>query len=38
MLNGKKLTSFKFPASDLLKGGSLVLQMGDKPNEHWGVN
>jgi predicted alpha-1,2-mannosidase len=37
VLNGKKLNSFKFSAADLLKGGSLVLQMGDKPNQNWGV-
>lgn len=34
--NGKKLTSFKFPAAELLKGGSLVLEMGEKPNKNWG--
>ena len=37
MLNGKKLNSFKFPASELLKGGKLELIMGDKPNTNWGV-
>ncbi|MFP5080965.1 GH92 family glycosyl hydrolase [Pedobacter sp. JCM 36344] len=36
-LNGKVLNSFKFPASELLKGGSLKLTMGAKPNEAWGV-
>lgn len=36
-LNGKPLNSFKFPASELLKGGTLVLEMGDKPNKKWGV-
>ena len=36
-LNGKPLQSFKFPASELLKGGILELQMGDTPNEKWGV-
>ena len=35
-LNGQPLNSFYFPASELLKGGSLVLQMGDKPNTSWG--
>lgn len=35
-LNGKKLNTFQFPASELLKGGSLILQMGDKPNMNWG--
>ena len=28
-LNGKELKTFWFPASELLKGGELVLQMGD---------
>jgi predicted alpha-1,2-mannosidase len=36
-LNGKPLNSFKFPASELLKGGSLELTMGAKPNEAWGT-
>ena len=35
-LNGKELSTFYFPASELLKGGSLVLEMGDKPNQAWG--
>jgi predicted alpha-1,2-mannosidase len=37
-LNGRILNSFKFPASELLKGGSLVLKMGPEPNEEWGFN
>jgi predicted alpha-1,2-mannosidase len=36
-LNGKKLDTFYFPASELLKGGTLVLEMGDKPNKNWGL-
>lgn len=36
-LNGKILTSFKFPASELLRGGKLTLVMGDKPNMQWGI-
>jgi predicted alpha-1,2-mannosidase len=36
-LNGKELKSFRFPASELLKGGKLILHMGDKPNMHWGI-
>lgn len=36
-LNGKKLDTFWFPASELLKGGKLVLQMGDTPNKNWGI-
>jgi predicted alpha-1,2-mannosidase len=37
MLNGKKLESFCFPASELLKGGNLILDMGEKPNTNWGI-
>ncbi len=36
-LNGQPLHDFKFPAKKLLSGGSLVLQMGDKPNKKWGM-
>lgn len=36
-LNGKVLSSFKFPASELLNGGKLVLQMGASPNKNWGL-
>lgn len=35
-LNGKKLNDFWFPASELLKGGSLILEMGPLPNKNWG--
>ena len=37
VLNGKALNSFHFPASELLKGGSVVLQMGPQPNKRWGI-
>ncbi|RZM27267.1 MAG: hypothetical protein EOO88_14020 [Pedobacter sp.] len=37
-LNGKVLNSFKFRASELLKGGKIVLEMGEKPNMQWGIN
>lgn len=37
MLNGKRLDTFFFPASELLKGGELILEMGDTPNTSWGV-
>ncbi|MBW8330753.1 MAG: GH92 family glycosyl hydrolase [Prolixibacteraceae bacterium] len=37
-LNGQPLQSFFFPASELLKGGSLVLEMGPEPNKEWGIN
>jgi len=36
-LNGKELNEFKFPASELLKGGKLVLHMGAEPNKDWGL-
>lgn len=36
-LNGRELNSFSFPASELLKGGELVLEMGDTPNKNWGI-
>jgi predicted alpha-1,2-mannosidase len=36
-LNGNVLTDFKFPASELLKGGKLELEMGAEPNENWGI-
>jgi predicted alpha-1,2-mannosidase len=36
-LNGNVLTDFKFPASELLKGGKLELEMGAERNEHWGI-
>ena len=32
-LNGEKLERFYFPAAELLKGGELILEMGDKPNK-----
>ena len=38
ILNGKELKSFSFPASELLKGGSLILKMGAKPNTNWGIS
>jgi predicted alpha-1,2-mannosidase len=36
-LNGKELNNFKFPASELLKGGKLELEMGPEPNKNWGI-
>ncbi len=35
-LNGKSLKSCMFPASELLKGGALILVMGPEPNTQWG--
>ena len=36
-LNGKTLSTFWFPASELLGGGKLELTMGPTPNETWGI-
>lgn len=36
-LNGKPLESFLFPASKLLQGGELILEMGPEPNRQWGL-
>ncbi len=36
-LNGKPLQDFKFPSSELLKGGILELEMGPEPNKNWGI-
>ncbi|MEO8820657.1 MAG: glycoside hydrolase domain-containing protein, partial [Ginsengibacter sp.] len=36
-LNGKPLNSSIFLASELLKGGELILEMGPKQNEKWGL-
>ena len=37
ILNGQELDTFFFPASELLKGGSLLLEMGAEPNTSWGI-
>ena len=37
VLNGRELNSFCFPASELLKGGSLILEMGPEPDTRWGI-
>ncbi|NEW81561.1 MAG: hypothetical protein GZ094_04245 [Mariniphaga sp.] len=37
-LNGAPLRSFQFPASELLKGGSLILEMGPEANMNWGID
>ncbi|PCI36096.1 MAG: hypothetical protein COB60_00795 [Flavobacteriaceae bacterium] len=36
-LNGKPLQQCWFYASELLKGGELILEMGDTPNKQWGI-
>jgi predicted alpha-1,2-mannosidase len=38
VLNGQKLDNFRFPASELLGGGELVLEMGSEPNRKWGTS
>jgi predicted alpha-1,2-mannosidase len=35
-LNGKALNKPWFTQADIAGGGTLVLEMGDKPNEQWG--
>jgi predicted alpha-1,2-mannosidase len=35
-LNGQALKDFRFPASELLRGGELQLEMGPEPNKNWG--
>jgi predicted alpha-1,2-mannosidase len=37
ILNGVGLQDFKFPARELLKGGTLELEMGPEPNQNWGI-
>ncbi len=36
-LNGQQLNSFAFKASELLSGGTLILEMGPEPNQQWGI-
>ena len=36
-LNGKPLNIPQFTHNDLVNGGTLVLQMGPRPNEKWGI-
>jgi len=36
VLNGKQLNFPRFNHSDLIKGGSLILEMGPRPNLEWG--
>lgn len=37
-LNGKPITGFKIPQREVLKGGHLLIQMGDTPNKDWGID
>ncbi|MFZ2796222.1 MAG: glycoside hydrolase domain-containing protein, partial [Prolixibacteraceae bacterium] len=36
--NGDELNTWRIPQSDLVRGGTLVLEMGEKHNEQWGIN
>jgi predicted alpha-1,2-mannosidase len=36
-LNGIKHNSFRFLVSDFLKGGTLEIELGAKPNKKWGI-
>jgi putative alpha-1,2-mannosidase len=36
LLNGKALDTAWFPHTAIANGGTLVLEMGDKPNMQWG--
>jgi putative alpha-1,2-mannosidase len=36
-LNGKELKKPVFTHTDLTKGGTLILEMGSKPNKMWGT-
>jgi predicted alpha-1,2-mannosidase len=36
-MNGKELTKPVFTHTDLTKGGTLILEMGSKPNKMWGT-
>lgn len=34
--NGETYDSYKLPHSEFVKGGKLVIRLGDKPNKEWG--
>jgi predicted alpha-1,2-mannosidase len=36
-LNGKPYNSFRFPVAEFLKGGTLEIELGAKPNTKWGI-
>lgn len=36
--NGVEHSSFQLPHEELVKGGRLVIELGDTPNKAWGVN
>lgn len=35
--NGKPYDSYKLPHSEFVKGGKLVIHLGDTPNKQWGL-
>lgn len=37
-LNGRLINGFSIPQAEVLKGGTLVIEMGDKPNSQWGLS
>ena len=37
-LNGKKIEKPWIYFSDIVKGGKLIVKLGNKPNYHWGIN
>src|SRR5690606_13340208 len=37
-LNGKVWNDCWLPAAEVLKGGTLVLEMGSEPNQAWGIS
>ncbi|MDN5205632.1 GH92 family glycosyl hydrolase [Fulvivirgaceae bacterium BMA10] len=36
-LNGKTLSTYYFRHSEIINGGELLLDMGEEPNQHWGL-
>lgn len=36
-LDGRPISDFRFPVSELLDGGTLELVMGPKPDKRWGI-
>ena len=37
LLNGKPLDTYHFSHGELVKGGTLDIEMGPQPNKEWGV-
>lgn len=37
MLNGNPISGFSIPQAEVLRGGSLIIEMGNKPNKQWGL-